>query len=75
MSGLKLARLPDRVPVKLTIAVSPELNRALNDYASAYERAYGQSEAAVDLIPAMLAAFLSSDREFTRMRRLSIASD
>jgi hypothetical protein len=32
MAELKLAKLPDRTPVKLTISVSPELNRALVDY-------------------------------------------
>lgn len=69
MAGLKLERLPDRTPVKITILVSPELNRALADYATAYEAAYGQPEAVTDLIPAMLAAFLQSDREFGRARR------
>ena len=33
MVGLKLGRLPDRTPVKLTIAISPDLKRALDDYA------------------------------------------
>lgn len=41
MADLRLGKLPDRVPVKLTISVSPELNRALSDYARAYEQAYG----------------------------------
>jgi hypothetical protein len=69
MAAIKLERLPDRTPVKITILVPPELNRALGDYASAYEAAYGQAESVADLIPAMLAAFLESDREFTRARR------
>ena len=69
MAELKLAKLPDRVPVKLTIAVSLEVSRALNDYARAYEEAYGQSEIAADLIPAMLEMFLASDRAFARMRK------
>ena len=29
--GLKLARLPDRTPVKLSISVSPELSQGLPD--------------------------------------------
>ena len=33
---LKLAKLPDRVPVKITISVAPELNQALADYAALY---------------------------------------
>ena len=68
MADLKLAKLPDRVPVKLTIAVSPELNRDLADYARAYEEQYGESESVADLIPAMLQSFLSSDRAFARRR-------
>jgi hypothetical protein len=69
MAGIKLERLPDRTPMKITILVSPELGRALADYAAAYEIAYGQAEAVAELIPAMLAAFLNGDREFARSRR------
>jgi hypothetical protein len=69
MPSIKLQRLPDRNPVKITIALSPELNRALGDYAGVYESTYGQVEAVAELIPAMLAAFLESDREFVRARR------
>lgn len=69
MADLKLGKLPDRVPVKLTIAISPELNRALGDYARAYEAAYGQTETPADLVAAMLESFLASDRAFARMRK------
>lgn len=69
MAAIKLERLPDRTPVKITIIVSPELNRALGDYAAAYEAAYGQAEPVAELIPAMLAAFLESDRAFARGRK------
>jgi hypothetical protein len=71
MADLKLGKLPDRTPVKLTIAVPPELNRALNDYARAYEEAYGQAESPAELIPAMLETFLASDRAFARLRKAS----
>lgn len=40
MAGIKLERLPDRTPVKITILVLPELNRALGDYAEAYGAAW-----------------------------------
>ncbi|MBU6445551.1 MAG: DUF2274 domain-containing protein [Alphaproteobacteria bacterium] len=33
MPELKLAKLPDRTPVKITITVPPDLNAALNQYA------------------------------------------
>ncbi|WP_066793681.1 DUF2274 domain-containing protein [Sphingomonas soli] len=69
MADLKLAKLPDRTPVKLSINVMPELNERLVAYAAAYAEAYGQQEPVTELIPAMLAAFLDSDREFVRRRR------
>lgn len=69
MIGIKLARLPDRKPVKLTIQISPTLHHQLEQYAAAYETAYGQSEALTDLVPAMLAAYLKDDREFGRNSR------
>jgi hypothetical protein len=69
MADLKLARLPDRVPVKMTISISPELDRALGDYAALYQETYGRTERIADLVPAMLASFLDSDRAFCRRRR------
>jgi hypothetical protein len=66
MADLRIAKLPDRNPVKLTIAVMPELHDALQDYAKLYAETYGQADAMVDLIPAMLTAFLESDRCFQR---------
>lgn len=52
MADLKLARLPDRTPVKLTITIGAELHQSLREYA--------------DLIPFMLEAFLQSDKGFVR---------
>ena len=69
MVDLKLAKLPDRTPVKITITVSPELNRALQAYAAAYRESYGQDEPVAELIPYMLDAFLSGDREFSKTRK------
>lgn len=68
MPDLKLPRLPDRTPVKLTISVSPALNQALADYAALYADAYGSSESVADLAPYMLQSFLDSDRSFCRAR-------
>lgn len=65
---LKLRRIPDRTPVKLTILVPPELNEALHAYAAAYQEAYGTSAPVAELVPAMLASFIDSDREFVRGR-------
>jgi hypothetical protein len=68
MAALKLQRLPDRAPVKITLLLPPELNRALGDYAAAYEAAYGEAEPVTELIPAMLWAFLQGDRAFATAR-------
>ncbi len=68
MAGIKLGKLPDRTPVKLAIGVSPDLKRALDDYAAFYAEVYGQNEPIAELIPEMLAAFLASDRDFTKSR-------
>lgn len=68
MAELKLPRLPDRTPIKLTLSLLPVLHAALVDYAKVYEASYGRAERVEDLIPAMLANFLESDREFQRGR-------
>jgi hypothetical protein len=68
MADLKLGKLPDRVPVKLTVAILPDLHQALQDYAALYAQAYGQEEPIAELIPAMLTSFLESDRGFMRSR-------
>jgi hypothetical protein len=69
MADLKLAKLPDRALVKLTINIPPDLNRALNLYAEIYRETYGEAEPVQELIPAMLERFLESDRAFVRRRR------
>lgn len=69
MTSLKLARLPDRTPVKIGMAVMPELNDRMAAYAAAYAETYGIEEPVVELIPGMLSAFLDSDREFSKQRR------
>lgn len=68
MASLRIDKLPDRTPIKLTIAVLPELNDALTDYAAIYAETYGQADPVTELIPAMLEAFLDRDREFKRNR-------
>ena len=66
---MKLPKLPDRNPVRLTISVMPDLNGALAAYAEAYKAAYGEAASVTDLIPEMLKAYLASDREFTNGRK------
>ncbi len=69
MADLRLARLPDRTPVRITISITPVLNQALADYAALYARTYGSDEPLAELIPAMLSAFLESDKTLVRARR------
>lgn len=75
MSELRLAKLPDRTPVRLMLQIPPELGRALAEYGELYKQAYGQAEPVQELIPAMLAAFLESDRGFARLRRRKQGND
>lgn len=69
MAGIRLAKLPERTPVRLTIAIPPDLDAALRAYADAYAAEHGVREPLAELVPAMLAVFLESDREFARQRR------
>ena len=68
MPDIKLARLPDRTPVKITITVSPQLAHKLTLYAELYNNfAYpGSNETVAGLIPYMLESFLESDRNFVK---------
>lgn len=69
---LKLAKLPDRTPVKLSITVTPDLHETLHDYARCYAQTYGSEEPVTELIPHMLAAFLSADRGFAKAREKGV---
>lgn len=69
MSELKLGKLPDRTPVKITITLGPDLNQALRDYAAIYRATYGEAESVADLIPFMLLGFLESDRGFAKAHK------
>jgi hypothetical protein len=69
MTELKLTKLPDRTPVKITFVAMSDLNQALQDYAAIYRATYGQSESIADLIPFMLESFLDGDRAFQKARK------
>ncbi len=68
MTNLKLPKLPDRTPVKLTVTISPELNRKLARYADVYNETYGNTdpEPVSELVPYMLEGFLNNDKAFAR---------
>ncbi len=71
MPELRLSKLPDRTPVKITVTLSPALNRSLCAYAQLYQETYGSAESLSELIPYMLQSFLDSDRAFARARKES----
>ncbi|UFW46433.1 MULTISPECIES: DUF2274 domain-containing protein [Bradyrhizobium] len=72
---MKLAKLPDRTPVKMTIVLTPGLAQRLREYAVFYAETYGAREEVVDLVPFMLEAFLDGDADFKRASRGGGAKD
>jgi hypothetical protein len=71
MTSLKLGKLPERAPVRLSIGLPPDLHRELTQYAALYRETYGEEESLAELIPYMLQSFLAGDRGFARARRSS----
>ncbi len=69
MNTIKLPQLPDRTPMKLSVSVTPDLHQDLQEYALAYAASYGREVAVADLVPAILSAFLESDRGFKHRRK------
>lgn len=67
--NLRLAKLADRTPVRLTLALDPETAAALQDYAAVYQDAYGEAERSETLAAAMIEMFLASDAGFRRARK------
>ncbi len=66
---MKLSKLPDRVPVKLTVTLTPDLASRLRGYADLYAETYGVREEPAELVPYILDAFLKGDVEFRRANR------
>ena len=69
MEKLKLSAIPDDKPVKLTIELPASVHRDLVAYSKVLSQETGKSVEMVELIPAMLARFMSTDRAFLRARR------
>lgn len=72
MSKLRLGPLPKTATARLTITLPVEVKADLDRYAEAYGAAYGEAVDVAALVPHMLAAFMSRDREFRRRRPKSI---
>jgi hypothetical protein len=72
---MRLPKLPDRTPVKLTTTLPPALASRLRTYANFYAETYGAREEVADLVPFMLEAFLDGDADFRRLSRAGGAKD
>lgn len=68
MADLRLRKLPERTPVKLTISLAPDLHQMLTEYAELYRASYGTEEPVSELVPYMLRCFVEADRTFMRGR-------
>ena len=64
---MKLAKLPDRAPVKINVVLAPSLAKRLHEYADFYAETYGSREEVAELIPFMLEAFLDGDGAFKKV--------
>jgi hypothetical protein len=70
MSRLKLSKIEDDKPVKLTIELPAPVHRDLTVYAEALAQGTGKDPVdPVKLIPPMLARFMATDRAFAKLRR------
>lgn len=70
MADLKLSRVPDRTPVKLTITITPDLKKSLDAYLTLYQTVHDDRDAGLgDIIPAMLECFLAGDRAFAKAQK------
>ena len=67
--ALKLEKLPDRKPSKITFTAGPALKAGLEAYAKVYLERYGEKESVAELIPFMLDAFMKADPDFRRARK------
>lgn len=68
---IKLPKLPDRVPVKVNLSLSPELHQSVLDYAEMYRKTYGEQECepVTEILPYIIQDYLNKDKEFARAKR------
>ncbi|MDE2562718.1 MAG: DUF2274 domain-containing protein [Sphingomonadales bacterium] len=75
MTKLRLGRIEDEKPVKVTIELTGAVHRDLARYAEAHARETGLTQPLPPerLIPPMLERFMATDRAFARKRSASSA--
>lgn len=71
MTRLKLADLADEKPVRVTVELSARLHRELIAYAVAINGGEAKGAPTIErIVPPMLERFVSSDREFAKVRKI-----
>jgi len=66
---MKLDKLPDRTPVKLTASFAPADHADLALYAQLYAETYGETVEPANLVPSIVRAFLAGDAAFKKAKR------
>lgn len=66
---LRIGKLPDLTPVKLTITLDPDIHGCLEDYATIYAESYGEKVKPAELVPSMISGFLATDAGFKKARK------
>lgn len=72
--ALRIGKLPDLTPMKLTVSLEPEVHKMLEDYAKIYADTYGDAVKPSELIPSMVAGFLATDSGFKRARKSLVST-
>lgn len=67
--ALRIEKLANLKPIKLSVSFDSETYRMLEDYADIYEENYGESIKVSSLIPLMVISFLSIDVGFKKSRK------
>jgi hypothetical protein len=65
---LRIAKLPNLTPVKLTVSLEPEVYNMLEDYTKIYNDSYQDAAKPTELVPSMIAKFMAMDSGFKRAR-------
>lgn len=71
---LRIGKLPDLTPIKITISLDRVVHEMLEDYARIYDESYGEAVKPAELVPSMIAGFLSTDNGFKRARKALVSS-
>ena len=66
---LRIGKLPNLTPIKLTVSLSREVHEMLEDYARVYRDSYGDAVKPAELVPFIIKGFLAADNGFKRARK------